>query len=193
MKTVSSLSAHIVGHFIARGAVSLQRINKVFLGCVLCFMVLIAIGSTPVFATLDYPLQQWETILTQDRADVIWQEISESDNVLRDGSSALSEWIGDTAWEWWIFYSEIEDSGEAWTELTRTGQWIVNRILWISGLIVLLYIAYHGFAIVINAGNSEKITNAWKAIRNAMIAVLWIALAWFFLSVIFWLINLLTN
>ena len=146
-----------------------------------------------VFSALDYPLVEWETILTQKKWDVIWKEITDSDDPFRDGTEAVAEGIWDTSWSEKIFYEEITDSAEAWTELSRTWRWIVNWTLWVAWLFALIYLIYHGF-LALTAGADEEKLKKWQSwIRFALIAVFWIAVAWFIISVIFWLIWLLVS
>ncbi len=146
-----------------------------------------------VYAWLDYPLREWRTILTQQQEDVIGQTIRESENPLRDGTGAIWEWIGDTSGDDSIFFSEISSTAEAWTEFTRAWTWFLNRVLWISWLVMLIYLIYHGMLVVTWAWDEEKIKKWRSWIRTAMIAILWIALAWFLVSIVFWLITLLVT
>lgn len=155
----------------------------------LFFLILMPFWT--VFSALDYPIWKGDTILTQEKKDVIWTKIEQSTDVLRDGTEAVSEWIWDTSWSEKIFYEEITDTAEAWTEISRTRKGIINWTLWVAWLFALIYLLYHGF-IALTAGWDEEKLKKWQSwIRFALIAVFGIAVAWFMISVIFWLIWLL--
>jgi len=62
-------------------------------------------------------------------------------------------------------------------------------ILWLIALVVLLR---GGFQILIAAGDSDKVSNGWKIVKNALIGLAIIWVAWFIVSIIFFVINLLT-
>lgn len=158
---------------------------------ILLFGLLFVIPFGTVFSALDYPIGEWETILTSNPDDVIGQKIKNSDDVLRDWTEAVAEWIWDAAWSEKIYYSEIKNTAEAWTEFIRTWKWIVNWTLSVAWLAALIYILTHWF-IALTAWWDEEKLKKWMAwIKYGLIAVFWIAVAWFILSLIFWLIKLL--
>lgn len=158
------------------------------------FVILCGTLLFPVFfatATLDFPFAEGDTILTQDQNNVIWKDVADSDNVLRDGTKVVAEWLGDTADGDGIYYEEITDTQEAWTEFTRTWKWIVNWTLWIAWLAALVYLLYHWFLAITAWWDDEKLKKWIWWIKFALIAVFGIAIAWFGISIIFWLIRLL--
>lgn len=65
----------------------------------------------------------------------------------------------------------------------------VNRTLWILALLALVLVLYGGFLMVIAAGNEEKYKKWWNFLKYAVIWLIFIGLAWFVLSLIFWLLN----
>ncbi len=155
--------------------------------------ILLAMPFWTVFSALDYPIGEGESILTQKNSDVVWSKITDSEDVLRDWSEEIAKWLWDSSWEEKIFYSEIKDTSEAWTEVSRTRKWIINWTLWIAWLAALIYLLIHWLMALTAWADEEKLKKWQSWIRYALIAIFGIAVAWFMVSIIFRLIWLLTT
>jgi hypothetical protein len=59
-------------------------------------------------------------------------------------------------------------------------------------LVALLYIAYHGFLTVTAAGDDDQSAKWMEWMRYGAMALIGVALAWFILSLVFWLIQQIT-
>ncbi|MDP2669678.1 MAG: hypothetical protein Q8O99_01345 [bacterium] len=69
----------------------------------------------------------------------------------------------------------------------------VNRVLGILALIALLILLYGGFLMVTSAGDEEKYKKGFTILKHAAIGLLLIGVAWFIISLIFWLVNKTTD
>jgi uncharacterized membrane protein len=69
----------------------------------------------------------------------------------------------------------------------------VNRTLWILALIALLVLLYGGFQMVTAAGNEEQYGKWMTILKQAAFGLVMIGVAWFIVSIIFWLVNLFTT
>lgn len=133
-----------------------------------------------------------DPIYTQKVEDVIGKEPRESDDPLRDGTKNIGEAIGDQSSDR-ILYIEIDDSESAFKRTTDYIKWLMNYFLALAWLVALIYLMYHGFIAVTAWGDQEKLKKWMSGVRYAVIAIIWIWVAWFFISIIFWLINLLAE
>lgn len=66
----------------------------------------------------------------------------------------------------------------------------VNRGLGSLALIALIILMYGGFLMVIAAGDEEKYKKGFTILKQAAVGLILIGLAWFVISMVFWLINL---
>ena len=148
---------------------------------------------SPVFATLDYPFGESETILTSQESDVVGDAIRNTDDPLRDWTKLIWQPLGDQDDGDGIYFDDgISTTGDAWTRWTRFVRGLLNWALWIAGLVALIYLIYHGI-LALTAGTSDDQYKKWiSGIQYAFYAIAGIAIARFILSLVFWLINLLT-
>lgn len=72
-------------------------------------------------------------------------------------------------------------------------QTFVNRVLGILWLIALIVLLYGGFQMVTAAGDEEKYGTGFKILKQSGIGLAFIGLAWFVVSIIFFLLNLVTT
>jgi len=72
-------------------------------------------------------------------------------------------------------------------------QTFVNRALGILWLIALIVLLYGGFQMVTAAGDEEKYKIWFTILKQAGIWLAFIGLAWFVVSIIFFLLNLVTT
>lgn len=131
----------------------------------------------------------WDkTILTEKMEDVVSDDISSSDDAINAGIDAI----------WWgnikgIYGDDIENNATAWEKATNLMKWLINYALGLIWLIALWYLIVNGF-ILLTAGNDEERSKRWiKGVRIAVVAIAGIALSWFILSLIFFLIFSVTD
>ncbi len=156
-----------------------------------CFFFLwIFAGNSLVFSWWTNLEFYWNdgTILTDNKDDVLNEEVS--------GGSWFSAWIDLVVWEGkieGIYDGEIESVEDAWTLATDLMKWTINYALWLIGLVALVYLLYHWFLTLTAWSDDEQASKWWKGIKYAFIAIVWIGLAWFFLSLVFRLIFTVTD
>lgn len=102
---------------------------------------------------------------------------------LRDWSKKFTEWVK------WIEKSNIENSSQAQNKTLAFVKKIVDYFLWILGLLALIYLLYNFFLMLTAWGNEEKYNKGLQSIKYAIIAIIWIWLSWFFVSLIFYLFS----
>jgi len=66
----------------------------------------------------------------------------------------------------------------------------VNWILGILALIALLVLLWGGFQMVTAAWDDEKYKKGFTILKQAAMGLILIGVAWFIISIIFWLVNL---
>lgn len=69
----------------------------------------------------------------------------------------------------------------------------INWILGILALIALIILLYGGFQMVTSAGDEEKYKAGFTILKHAATGLILIGIAWFVVSIIFWLVNILTQ
>lgn len=77
--------------------------------------------------------------------------------------------------------------------LINVVKWWVNRVLGILGLIALLILMYGGFLMVTSAGEEEQYKKGRTILKHAVIGLIIIGVAWFVVSIVFWLVNKTTT
>ena len=128
--------------------------------------------------------------LERDHCNERWSQWDERD------STAVMSWniVSDTdsIWSWskvmwdkstWIVHLEQVENydTELWYALSLI-QIAVNWILWILAFVVFGYMLYNWF-LVLSAWSNDKNVAKWKKwISNAIIAIVWIGLAWLIIS-----------
>ena len=80
---------------------------------------------------------------------------------------------------WWV----DENQEEKIIDLVKN---FVNRTLGILALVALIFVLYGGLSMVIAAGDEEKYKKWWTILKTASLWLIFIGLAWFILSLIFW-------
>lgn len=69
----------------------------------------------------------------------------------------------------------------------------INWMLGILALIALIILLYGGFQMVTSAGDEDKYTSWFTILKHAATGLILIGIAWFIVSIIFWLVNILTS
>lgn len=136
----------------------------------------------------------WTTdeVITNQEIDAVGAEIRDSTDTLRDGTELIAEGIGDADNNDKIYFSEVTSTEQSRSKTADYVRALVNYALAIIGLVALLYIAYHGFLTLTAAGDDEKSAKWIEWMRYGAMALIGIAVAWFFLSLVFWLIQQIT-
>lgn len=94
---------------------------------------------------------------------------------------------------------ESEDVKVPWTWTNQTDAFVnvvkgaVNWVLGILALIALLILLWWGFQMVTSAGNDDQYGKGFTILKHAAAGLLLIGVAWFIISIIFWLANQITN
>ncbi|MBP7847802.1 hypothetical protein KA013_01085 [Patescibacteria group bacterium] len=69
----------------------------------------------------------------------------------------------------------------------------INWILGILAFIALIILLYGGFLMVTAAGEEDKYKKGFTILKQAAVGLILIGVAWFILSLVFWLVNLTTG
>ena len=80
-----------------------------------------------------------------------------------------------------------------WDGLVSVIKWAINWALGILAFIALVILLYGGFLMVTAAGETEKYDKWFTILKQAAIGLVLIGVAWFVVSIIFWLINLVAT
>lgn len=110
--------------------------------------------------------------------------VIDKDNPYTDATNAWGAEYIDVIWA---------DGAEwAWQEdaLINVIKGAINWTLGILGLIALIILLYGWFLMVIAAGNEEQYKKWYTILKQAAMGLALIGIAWFIVSIIFWLINL---
>ena len=67
----------------------------------------------------------------------------------------------------------------------------INWVLGILALIALIILLYGGFLMVTAAGNEDGYKKWFTILRQAAIGLILIGIAWFIISIVFWLVNII--
>ena len=153
----------------------------------LCLLLIVTMNTLAWVTYAGERFPDNEPVLTNDINDVAGEELRNVDDPFRDWSFALTEWLNG------VYNEEIEDTGTAWERTTNYIKWILNYILGIIGLVALIYLIFQWFRAFTAGSNEEEMSKAWKWIRYAVLAIVGVGLAWFVLSLVFWLIQTITN
>jgi len=88
---------------------------------------------------------------------------------------------------WW------DTSSGAWGWLIGVIKSAINWALWMLSLIVLVLLLRGGFQMVTAAGDETKYKAWFKILKQAAMWLAFIAISWFLVSIIFWLLSSLTS
>ena len=92
-----------------------------------------------------------------------------------------------------VWKGDISSGADARSKLLDLIKSIINYVLGFIGLIALFYLIYHGLVMLFNPGDDAKVSDGWKAIRYATIAIVWVGVAWFLVSIIFQVIGVIVK
>lgn len=104
-------------------------------------------------------------------------------NIVTDGTNGIENISSNN--------TQIEDFGTAQNSTLAIVTNIINWLLWILALVALLYLLYHGFLILTARDDEEQYKQGIQWIKYAAIALLWIWLSRFIVSMIFYFISII--
>lgn len=120
--------------------------------------------------------------LTQDDQDVV--VTNDIVDPLRDGAHNPGARV-----EWMYYQWGITTFFQAQNQTLRFIQNIVNWALMFLWVVALVYLIYHGFLMVTAAGDDAQFKKWAKALRSAVIAIVWIALSAIIVNFIFYIVE----
>jgi hypothetical protein len=82
---------------------------------------------------------------------------------------------------------------DRWEGLLQVVRNFVNWMLGILWLIALIVLLYGGFQMVTAAGNEDRYNAGFKILKQSGIGLVFIGVAWFVVSIIFFLIGVVTG
>ena len=104
--------------------------------------------------------------------------------------------LTDAKHSWWAHKVAViglkdasNENGGKEDALVNVIKWWVNWVLWILALIALIILMYGWFLMVTAAWDDEKYKKWWTILKHAAIWLILIGVAWFIISLIFWLVN----
>ena len=153
---------------------------------------LLVLGST-IFLTTSNTLAQLSTIdntspsITQDLSKAL--NSSDLDNPIRQWSRFAIESPDWSSLINVINASEIMWFDQAQNQTLQLIHNIINVLLSFTALIVLIYLIYEWYLIVTAGTNEDQYKEALGKLKNAAIAIAWIAVSWFIVSFIFAALN----
>ena len=96
-------------------------------------------------------------------------------------------------------WGETEDVKLIWTWTSKEDsfitvvKWAVNWVLGILALIALLYLMWGWFQMVTSGGDDDKYGAWFTILKHGATGLILIGVAWFIISIIFWLVNVTTD
>jgi hypothetical protein len=132
------------------------------------------VGTAWLFLTVASSSVFWVT--TKDPA-ALW-----GDNSLMDPTAGARSWGIGVA-------GAGTGQGEGFLDVVRNA---INWVLGILALIALILLLWGGFQMVTSAGDETKYEAWFKILKNAAFGLIMIWVAWFVISLIFFVINLIT-
>lgn len=135
-----------------------------------------------------------DTILNTNENDAVNTDLTDG-NPIRDGiynliqdsqdqNNVIANIIGNGA--------EIGDHTSAQNQTFQIINNFINYALWLVAMIALIYLLYHGFLMITAAGDEEQYGKWLQWIKYAGIALAGIGVSRFVVSLIFYLIQLIT-
>ncbi len=113
------------------------------------------------------------------------------DNTVNPFTDPNHSGTAEEIWVVWLSDAGAEDGGQN-DAIVNVISGFVNRVLWIMALIALLILLYGGFRMVTAAGDEEQYKSWFTMLKQAAIGLVLIGVAWFIVSIIFFVINLVT-
>ncbi len=120
-------------------------------------------------------------VLTDEQGQVIWDSVW--DDAVR--------WWAWMQWAWEIEWVAQQQEEHQWWLLNFISD-VVNYLLALAALVALIYLLYHWFIMVTASGNEDRFKK-WAAwLKYWTIALLWIWVSWFMISLVFYVVEIST-
>ncbi len=120
-------------------------------------------------------------IYTQDKNDVI--DDSNLDDPLRNGTRSAVQQVG------WVIDADTSTSEQSqWNVLKYISKWI-NYFLWLLGLLLIILIIFQWIKIITAAWDDNKQKEAFKNVKNYILALIWIWVSYLIINLIFHFVN----
>lgn len=120
--------------------------------------------------------------LTQDDQDVV---------VTNDIVDPLRDWAHNpgSRVDWMYYQWGITTFFQAQNQTLRFIQNLVNWALMFLWVVALVYLIYHGFLMITAAWDEAQFKKWAKALRSAIVAIVWIALSAIIVNFIFYIVG----
>jgi hypothetical protein len=105
-------------------------------------------------------------------------------------ASSIAPWFGNQPIQGVQGLGTDADQGENLLQVVKN---FINWMLGILGMITLIILLYGGFQMVTAAGDEEKYKAGFNILKQAGIGLVFIGLSWFVISMIFFLIGVITS
>ncbi len=105
-------------------------------------------------------------------------------------ASSINPWFGNQPIQGVQGLGTDADQGENLLQVVKN---FINWMLGILGMITLIILLYGGFQMVTAAGDEEKYKAGFNILKQAGIWLVFIGLSWFVISMIFFLIGVITS
>lgn len=132
-----------------------------------------------------YNNNEWQAINTELwQNETIWDPLRQwAYNIIHASNDEyIVEWIVKED-------NPIETHVEAMWDTIQIIRNAVNRALWMLALVALVYILIQWFIILTAAGDDNKQKKWLAGIKRAWLAIIWIGLSRFIVTLIFWIIR----
>lgn len=154
------------------------------------------IGNNMTYAY--FSLWDIKTIYTKNERDAVDTTLTDDydiyDPIRQWSHNIVHAYSGNWMAEWIVWNDKnINNHTTAVTSTLQIIKNIINWALWMLALVALIYILIQWFVILTAAGDDTKVKKWWKWIKRACIAIVWIGLSWFIVTLIFWLIRWLAS
>jgi hypothetical protein len=156
---------------------------------------LFLLGIMVVFG-LSLQYTEWWLSIPRDHRTSSWSVWKDRDSDWKIDGEKIS--TVDPMWHWrkvvddmdeWIITLDQPSDYDTWLWYALTlVQIAVNRTLGMLAFVTLVYMVYNWFLVLSAWSNDKNVDKGKKWIKNAIIAIVWIALAWLVISAIIRLI-----
>jgi hypothetical protein len=145
-----------------------------------------------------FDLWNSSSILTRDSSDVVdttlWVGNEDISDPLRQWAYTIIHSVSWTTVDWIVWVDdEIQTHSEAMVDTLQVAKNIINMLLWFLALIALIYVIVHWIMILLSWSSDDKFKKGIKWIKRAIIAIVWIWLSWFIITLIFWFIRWISS
>jgi Type IV secretion system pilin len=127
-------------------------------------------------------------IVTASSSTVFWV-VTKDPSVLWGDNSYINPLEWKRTWGLWVAGSGTWQ-WEWFLDVVRNG---INWLLGILALITLILLLWGGFQMVTAAGDDKKYGDGFTILKQAAFGLIMIGVAWFIVSLIFFVITLVTN